>query len=116
RYTSPSATSTSGSCQAAMPCKIGYAINNASAGDHVVVTPGAYTVKTALQAKDIDVYGQPGQAAPQLTSAGQSTLFTLEGGTLRHLALRGLAPTKDTLLVKRGLAEDLEVVSEAGNG
>ena len=31
RYTNPGATSTSGDCPAAMPCKIGYAINEASA-------------------------------------------------------------------------------------
>ena len=40
RHTTPTATATSGTCSAAMPCRIDHAINAASAGDEVVVAPG----------------------------------------------------------------------------
>jgi hypothetical protein len=116
RYTNPTATSASGDCPAAMPCKIAYAINEASAGDVVVIASGAYTVNTELQAEGIDVHGVAGQAAPLLTSSVQSEFFTLAGGTLRHVALRGTAPGEDTLVVEAGLAEDLEISSDDGDG
>jgi hypothetical protein len=118
RYTSPAATATTGGCTDAMPCKIDNAINEASAGDEVVVAPGSYTVKVELQAQDIHVHGADGQPAPLLTgtTAVQSTFFTLQGGTLRHLALRGTASGEDTLGLDHGLAEDLTIVSAAGDG
>ena len=69
-----------------------------------MIASGAYTVDTELQAEGIDVHGVAGQAAPLLTSSVQSEFFTLAGGTLRHVALRGTAPGEDTLVVEAGLA------------
>ncbi len=118
RYASPTATATSGDCPAAMPCKIGYAVNGASPGDEVVVTPGSYAVQVALAPTGIDVHGVAGQAPPLLTGPGNLTgeFVSLDGGTLRHLSLRGTTPAQDTLVVESGLAEDLEIVSVAGDG
>ena len=118
RYVTPTATATSGACSAALPCKVGYAINEASEGDEVVVASGVYSVKVELEAKDLDVHGVAGQAPPLLigdASVGD-TLLTVDGGTLRHLSLRGTATDQDTLELKDGLAEDLEIVSAAGDG
>ena len=118
RHTSPTATATSGDCAAAMPCKIGYAVNSAAPGDEVIVAPGSYAVQVALAPTGIDVHGVAGQAPPLLS--GPDNLagpFVLQsGGTLRHLALRGATPSQDTLVVDGGLAEDLEILSAAGDG
>jgi hypothetical protein len=118
RYVTPAATATSGDCTAAMPCKVGYAINGASAGDEVVIAPGSYTVKVALTPTGIDVHGATGQAPPLLTGPSNLTVpfVSLDGGTLRHLSLRGTTPAQDTLVVESGVAEDLEVASAAGDG
>ena len=118
RYVTPTATATSGACSAALPCKVGYAINEASEGDEVVVASGVYSVKVELEAEDLDVHGVAGQAAPLLIgdASVEDTLLTVDGGTLRHLSLRGTAPDQDTLELKDGLAEDLEIVSAAGDG
>jgi hypothetical protein len=118
RYASPTATATSGDCSAAMPCKIGYAINGASPGDEVVVAPGGYAVTVALAPNGIDVHGLAGQAPPLLV--GPSNLngpfVDQDGGTLRHLTLRGTTPGQDTLVMDGGLAENLEIVSTSGDG
>ena len=70
RYASPTATATSGDCPAAMPCKIGYAVNGATPGDEAVVTPGSYAtpaqdtlvVESGL-AEDLEVRRRRGQGA-----------------------------------------------------
>jgi hypothetical protein len=118
RHVTPAATATSGDCTAAMPCKVGYAVNGASPGDEVVVAPGSYAVQVALAPEGIDVHGIAGQAPPLLTGPGNLTgpFVELEGGTLRHLSLLGTTPAQDTLVLDAGLAEDLEIVSTAGDG
>ncbi len=118
RYAAPTATATSGDCTAAMPCKVGYAINGAGPGDEVVVAPGSYAIQVALQPTGIDVHGVTGQAPPLLTGPNNLTgpFVELEGGTLRHLTLRGTTPAQDTLVMDGGLGEDLEIVSTAGDG
>jgi hypothetical protein len=118
RYASSTASTTSGDCPAAMPCKIGYAINGANPGDEVVVAPGGYAVQVALAPTGIDVHGVAGQAPPLLIGPNNLTgaFVELDGGTLRHLTLRGTTPAQDTLVMDGGLAEDLEIVSIAGDG
>ena len=118
RYVTPTATAISGTCSAALPCKVGYAINEASEGDEVVIASGVYSVKVVLEAADLDVHGVAGQAPPLLIGDASvaDTLLTVDGGTLRHLSLRGTATDQDTLELKDGLAEDLEIVSAAGDG
>jgi hypothetical protein len=118
RYASPTATATSGDCSAAMPCKIGYAVNGATSGDEVVVAPGSYAVKVALAPTGIDLHGVAGQAPPLLTGPDNLTgPFVLQaGGTLRHLTLRGTTAAQDTLVMDGGLAEDLDVLSTGGDG
>jgi len=100
RYAAPTATATSGGCSAALPCKLGYAINGASPGDEVIVAPGSYAVQVALAPAGIDVHGVAGQAPPLLTGPDNLTgPFVLQvGGTLRHLTLRGTTPDQDTLV------------------
>ena len=116
RYTTPTATASSGDCTAAMPCKIGYAINEASEGDEVVVASGVYRVPVELEAEKIDLHGVADQTAPLLIGSPESEFMTVKGGTVRHLALRGTAPGEDTLVLEEGLAEDLEIVSTGGDG
>lgn len=118
RYASPTASATTGDCPAAMPCKLGYAVNGAAPGDEVVVTPGSYAVQVALAPAGIDVHGVAGQAPPLLTGPANLTgaFVSLDGGTLRHLSLRGTTPAQDTLVMDGGLAEDLEIVSTVGDG
>ena len=118
RYVTPAATATSGDCTSAMPCKIGYAVNSASPSDEVIVASGVYKVKMALLAEGIDLHGVTGQAAPLLIGDASiaSTLLTVDGGTLRHLSVRGTAVGQDTLVLESGFAEDLEIASAAGDG
>ena len=118
RYAAPTATATSGGCSAALPCKLGYAINGARPGDEVIVAPGSYAVQVALAPAGIDVHGVAGQAPPLLTGPDNLTgPFVLQvGGTLRHLTLRGTTPDQDALVMDGGRAEDLEILSTAGDG
>jgi len=119
RYTNPSATSTSGDCPIAMPCKIAYAINGSSDGDEVIVAPGSYTISTPLDAPAIDLHGVAGQAAPELagtSNLGGDVLTFERGGTVRHLRLRGASPADDALSLQKGRAEDLTIVAVAGDG
>jgi len=118
RYTTPSATATAGDCSAPMPCRIDYAINAASTGDEVVVETGVYAVGAALDATALDLHGVAGQAPPLLIGADTiaATLLSVDGGSVRHLAVRGTAPAQDTFELEEGLAEDLEIGSAAGDG
>ena len=118
RYTTPTATAISGDCSAPMPCRIDYAINAAGTGDEVVVATGVYAVAAALDATALDLHGVAGQAPPLLIGADTiaATLLSVDGGSVRHLALRGTAPAQDTLELEEGLAEDLEIGSVAGDG
>jgi hypothetical protein len=118
RYTNPAATATSGDCSIAFPCRIDYAIEGASDGDNVVVAPGEYQVDAPIVAPAIDIVGDPG---PRPVLVGASTLTSellsfRNGGTLRHLTLRGTAPGMDSLVLEDGTGEDLEIVSVAGDG
>jgi hypothetical protein len=118
RYATPTAKAASGDCSAPMPCRIDYAINAASNGDEVVVASGVYTLNAALQADGLDLHGVAGQAPPLLIGADTilDTLLTVDGGSVRHLAVRGPAPDQDTLVLAAGLGEDLEIASLAGDG
>ena len=118
RYATPAATASSGDCSATMPCRIDYAINGAGGGDEIVVASGVYAVGTALQADGLDLHGAAGQAPPLLIGADTipDTLLTVDGGSVRHLALRGTAPDQDTLVLTAGLGENLEIASAAGDG
>jgi hypothetical protein len=118
RYTTPAATATSGDCSSAFPCRIDYAIEGASDGDQVMVGGGVYNVQDPLTAAKIDIAGEAGPL-PVIAGADSQTAELLSfrnGGTLRHLSLRGTAPGEDTLVLEDGIAEDLEIVSVAGDG
>ena len=59
----------------------------------------------------------PGAAAADRRRQPPGDLFTfVDGGTLRHLSLRGTTPAQDTLVMDGGLGEDLEITSVAGDG
>ena len=120
RWAAPAATRASGPCLAIDPCRLDVAITGAVNGDEVVVTPGEYTVASALApAARITLRGEAGKPRPALIGAEglQSPVLSLKtGGTLRHLALRATAAGQDALTMQGGLAEDLILVSATGDG
>ena len=119
RYTTAAATATSGTCSAAMPCRIDHAINAAADGDEVVVATGTYAITVPLDAPAIDLHGVLDQPAPLLagdTNLSGDVLTFERGGTVRHLSLRGGSPAQDALSLETGLAEDLAIVAVTGDG
>ena len=119
RHTASAASSTSGTCSAALPCRIDHAINAAADGDEVVVAPGTYAITIPLDAPAIDLHGVAGQPAPLLagdTNLAGAVLTFENGGTVRHLALRGDSPANDALSLEQGLAEDLAITAITGDG
>ena len=118
RYTNPAASATSGDCSSAFPCRFDYAVEGASDGDTVSVAAGEYHVGTSVHVPAIDVIGAAGPA-PRIFGADDLTeelVSSKSGGTLRHLSLVGTTPGQDTLVMEGGLAEDVELVSTAGDG
>jgi hypothetical protein len=119
RYAAPSATSTSGTCPAAAPCRIDYAVNGAAAGDEVIVASGTYAVGAVMSPNvALAVHGVPDEARPVLVGADTLPAALLSfkaGGSLRHLELRATAPGQDALTLQRGLAEDVVLVSASGD-
>jgi hypothetical protein len=96
------------------------AIADAWKGDEVVVAPGTYRVDATLEPEDtIHLHGAAGQPRPWLvgseTLAGE-VLSVRQGGSLRHLGIKALAPGGDAVTLQYGTAEDLLLVSEHGDG
>jgi hypothetical protein len=102
-YAAPDATSTTG-CTISAPCRLDAAIAAASAGDTVVVLPGAYTVGSTLASSQaITLEGQPGQARPSLTAAKALTgpAISLTGGALiSHLDIQTHVPGQAPLSLR----------------
>jgi hypothetical protein len=120
RYTTADATLTSGACDALSPCQIDVAVNQAAAGDEVVVAPGTYSVGTQLDpAAAIDLHGVAGQPRPRLVSTPVATSALLSfraGGTVRHLRIEATGPSQDAITLQAGVADDLILLSDTGDG
>jgi hypothetical protein len=118
RYASAQSTVSSGSCSAASPCGIEYAVSGAAAGDEVIVAPGTYDLAGSIEPTvPIDMHGVDGQPRPHLIGHGLTALLSFKaGGSLRHLALEGTGSGQDALTLRGGIAEDLLLRSVTGDG
>ena len=118
RWASATSTVTSGTCAATSPCRIDYAVGGAAAGDEVIVAPGTYDLGSSLvPAVAIDLHGVAGQTRPRLIGHGSTALLEFKsGGSVRHLALEATGSAQDALTLRGGLAEDLLLRSDSGDG
>ncbi len=120
RYASATSTVTTGSCSASAPCTIGHAVNDAAAGDEIIVAPGGYGVQGSLSVTvPVAVHGVAGQPRPQLIGSSSRAGPVLElaaGGSASHLILDGQTSMESTLAIEGATAEDLLVRSAAGTG
>jgi hypothetical protein len=117
RWSTPTAILTSGTCGPATPCRIDVAVNQAVAGDEVILAPGTYAVDRALApAGPIDLHGADGQPRPRLVGAAglKAAVVSLDRGAVRHLSVEATAPDADALAVRGGLAEDLLLRAASG--
>ena len=86
RYASPTGSGTA--CSSANPCSIRQAIEAASGGDEVIVTPGDYALtKTLATPFGITIHGVAGEPRPRLLfgGIGQQGLRVQYGSTLRYV-------------------------------
>jgi hypothetical protein len=118
RWATADSTVTSGSCAAASPCRIDYAVTGAAAGDEVILAPGTYDLADSLEPTvPIDLHGVAGQPRPRLIGHGLSAVLSFKsGGSVRHLALEGTGSAQDALTLRGGLGEDLLLRSATGDG
>ena len=95
RYASP--TGSGAACTSASPCTITSAVNGASDGDEVIVTPGDYplTAGSLGTPAQITIQGVAGQPRPRLmfSNLGQSGLHVQFGSTLRYVEVDQAAPS-----------------------
>ena len=120
RWASPSSGVVTGACAADAPCRIDAAVNGAAPGDEVIVAPGTYAVPASLDPDtNVNVHGVAGEPRPWLVGTADLTDAVLSakgGGTMSHLGLDATAPGEDALVQQGGIAEDLLVLSESGDG
>jgi hypothetical protein len=117
RYASPNGSGTT--CSSADPCGISWAIENAKAGDEVIVNPGYYDLPAPQGAPDLTIYdlaqitihGVAGQPAPVLWFHGpnQNGLRLEHSSTLRHVVLNQ-AESGRRALFARGAGLDQVIV------
>src|SRR3954452_9807394 len=86
RYAEAASSDQIGSCSSLQPCRLDHAVNDAAAGDVVVVRPGDYDVTYALKATaTIAIRGVPGESRPRLVggaSANGAVLAMPNGGSV----------------------------------
>lgn len=119
RYASPTSTDTTGDCDQTDPCRIGHAIEDATAGDEVILLPGTYTsIGSPVLPAQVDVHGLDSQPRPVLIdSANNGTALTAGGSQkIAHLDLRANG-TDETALIADGAGVAIEdvVVSATGD-
>lgn len=116
RYASPSGASTA--CTSGSPCSLATAVNNAAAGDEVVVAPGDYALGSSYlnNSLGINVHGVVGQPRPHITGSGTTALLTLKapGSRASHLYL-GNGGAGSGLELQGGVGDDLILVSSTGD-
>ena len=120
RWATPTGTRTSAACSASDPCTLHQAVAGAAAGDVIIVSSGTYAVGSPLEPKvPVTLKGLAGSPRPRLVGAsnlGASVLTFKAGGVLRRLAVEATAAGRDALTMQGGLAEDLLVLSQTGDG
>lgn len=120
RWAGPEAARTSGPCLAVDPCTLTAALHDAAANDEVLLAAGRYVMTAPLTApvrvtlrgadaeRPVIVGSEPSEDHPVLT-------FTT-AGTLRHVEIRATQGQQDALALRGGVAEDVILSSEGGNG
>ena len=107
-------------CTAAAPCSLAVAVSEASTGDEVIVKSGTYRVDETIEPEAaINLHGAAGSPRPWLVGSDtllDEVLSAKKGGSLRHLGLKATAVGGDALSLQDGVAEDLLIVSEQGDG
>jgi hypothetical protein len=104
-------------CTSAAPCRLDTAVNDALAGDEVVLKPGTYNVTYTVDAvAAIDIHGQDGQAVPRLIGgAGLSaTLDMSAGGSIRRVYASSSTNSGNAFSLDGVIADGIE--AEATNG
>ncbi len=82
RYAAPTGTDAQDCLTPATACSITKAVNQAVAGDQVVVAPGSYTVSVSLQSTlGITVVGTAGQPRPVITTSASTGLRLVGNGS-----------------------------------
>jgi hypothetical protein len=118
RYASPAGVG-SGSCLAATPCSLAYAITAASAGDEVVVTLGTYPVAATIKATvPLSIRGA-GASRPRIVGAKEVT--PLESGELlliSNLAIESTESLEGSLFAYADgdVFDHLELIATGANG
>ncbi len=115
RYASPGGGGTD--CSAVNPCGIIEAINNATAGDEVIIQPGDYPLATTLSPpSDVTIHGVAGKPRPRLlfTGPGQNELYLNADTTVRYVELDQSVPMR-ALFAYRSTVEQV-VARGAGDG
>ncbi|HEX8119894.1 MAG TPA: hypothetical protein VF549_01390 [Solirubrobacteraceae bacterium] len=111
-----------GACTQAAPCSFETSIEQAAAGDEVVVAPGTYDVGDAVDASSLlslDVHGVAGAPRPSVHIAAPDNAKSLSLGalaTVRHLELVIASAGNVGLQTGGGLtAEDIVIDARAAN-
>jgi hypothetical protein len=110
RYAGPNGSGTA--CSSGDPCSISWAIENAKAGDEVIVNTGYYDLPAPQGAPDLTIYdsaqitihGVAGQPAPVLWFHGpnQNGLRLEHGSTLRHVLINQAESGRRALFARGG--------------
>ncbi|TMM11221.1 MAG: hypothetical protein E6G00_05370 [Actinobacteria bacterium] len=125
RFASPNGAGTA--CSSAHPCRITTAINNAGAGDEVILAPGNYgspasRIATSLSngSANLNIHGVAGRPRPQIFSSGDFPLSVYGSGDIvRHIAIDGSGSANSGSLNVIGngdLAEDFVAYASAQRG
>jgi hypothetical protein len=117
RFASANSADGVGSCSALAPCSLAHAINDAAAGDEVVVAPGTYAVGSEISAPvPVHVRGVPGQPRPRIIGASNlgSDVLTLEnGGSLGYLYVEANQALMDAIDIDTAVAYNVDLGSPA---
>ena len=66
------------------------AIATASAGEHIVVAPGQYTLAATIRVAPLTIEGQSAQDRPVLSIASGSTILTVDSGPVTGISIQNL--------------------------
>ena len=116
RYAEPASTDALGSCSSLQPCALEHAVNDAAAGDEVVVRPGTYELGATLDpGVAVTLRGVAGEPRPRLLYPNRPVIVMDSGGALRHLYIEGGAGLESALEIEGVTARRLVVHSAYGD-